>query len=151
MSPDEAARFVGVSMVHRSEVGAVVALDHVDFAVPAGALTAVVGPSGSGKSSLLRVLACVDRPTSGEVWIEGDRVDHLTTRPRRRLRRRRLGYLFQRPGDNLLPYLTVAEHVAMAARLRGAEVDVAALLELVGLGGRDRHRPSELSGGEQQR
>ena len=147
-----AARFVGVSIVHRSEVGAVVALDAVDLAVPAHALTAVVGPSGSGKSSLLRVLACVDRPSSGEVWIGDERVDQLGTRARRRVRRHRVGYLFQRPGDNLLPYLTVAEHVSMAARLRGAhDVDVDSLLEVVGLAGRHRHRPAELSGGEQQR
>ena len=148
---ERVARCVAVSKVHPSESGDVIALDRVDLAVPIGALTAIVGPSGSGKSTLLRLLACVDRPTSGEVWIDGARVDGLGTRRRRTVRRRRLGYLFQRPADNLLPDLSVAEHVELAARLRGATVDVGALLEVVGLGGRGDHRPAQLSGGEQQR
>jgi ABC-type lipoprotein export system ATPase subunit len=147
----DAARCVGVTRVHRTATGAVVALDGVDVSIPAGALTVIAGPSGSGKSSLLRLLACVDRPTSGEVWIDGARVDGLDTRRRRRIRRRRLAYLFQRPADNLLPYLTASEHIELAAGLRGTAVDADGLLALVGLRGRRDHRPAQLSGGEQLR
>jgi ABC-type lipoprotein export system ATPase subunit len=140
-----------VSQRYGRDSGNVAALEAVDLRVATGTLTAVVGPSGSGKSTLLRLLACVDRPTSGEVWIDGQRVDHLATRRRRKTRRRRLGYLFQRPADNLVPYLSVHDHVVLAARLRGATVDVAPLLDLVGLSGREDHLPAQLSGGEQQR
>jgi ABC-type lipoprotein export system ATPase subunit len=147
----EVASCVRVTQVHPNETGAVVALDTIDLSIPAGALTVVAGPSGSGKSSLLRLLGCIDRPASGEVWIDGERVDDLDTKRRRLVRRRRLGYLFQRPADNLLPYLSVAEHVELGAKLRRATVDVEALLDVVGLGPRRNHRPAQLSGGEQQR
>src|SRR4051794_1762868 len=147
----EVASCVRVSQMHESDTGVVVALDAVDLSVPAGALTVVAGPSESGKSSLLRLLACIDRPTSGQVWIDGGRVDDLDTKGRRNVRRQRLGYLFQRPADNLLPYLSVAEHVELAARLRHATVDVDFVVDLVGLGPRRNHLPAQLSGGEQQR
>jgi ABC-type lipoprotein export system ATPase subunit len=137
--------------VYESPTGNVVALDRVDVDVSPGALTVIAGPSGSGKSSLLRLLACIDRPTNGEVWIDGERVDALATRRRRWIRRRRLAYLFQRPADNLLPYLTVAEHVELAAKLRSAEANVDELLDVVGLRGRRDHVPAQLSGGEQLR
>jgi putative ABC transport system ATP-binding protein/macrolide transport system ATP-binding/permease protein len=117
-------------------------------------VTVVVGPSGSGKSSLLRLLACIDRPDTGEVVLAGQRVDRLRGRARRRLRRRQVAYLFQRPGDNLLPYLDAVGQVQLAAQLRGAPVGTAAALELLdrlGLADRAGHRPAQLSGGEQQR
>jgi putative ABC transport system ATP-binding protein/macrolide transport system ATP-binding/permease protein len=117
-------------------------------------VTVVVGPSGSGKSSLLRLLACVDRPDSGEVRVAGQRVDALGARARRKLRQRQVAYLFQRPGENLLPYLDAVGQVRLAAQLRGARVgddEVHALLDRLGLGARGDHRPAQLSGGEQQR
>ncbi|MGY1809801.1 ABC transporter ATP-binding protein [Blastococcus sp. SYSU D00669] len=143
-----------VVKTYRTATESVTALDGVTLAIPRARVTVVVGPSGSGKSSLLRLLACVDRPDSGEVRVAGQRVDALRTRARRKLRQRQVSYLFQRPGENLLPYLDAAGQVRLAAQLRGARVsdaDVHALLDRLGLGARADHRPAQLSGGEQQR
>ncbi len=97
----------------------VAALRGVDLDLPAGTFTALVGPSGSGKSTLLRLLACVDRPDEGQLTVAGHRVERLSRSGRVRLRRRRLGFVFQAPADNLLDYLTVAQHLRLAAQLRG--------------------------------
>src|SRR3954465_9779501 len=104
--------------------------------------------------SLLRLLACIDRPDSGEVRVAGQRVDRLRARPRRALRQRQVAYLFQRPGENLLPYLDAVAQVRLAASLRGAPVTAGAargLLDGLGRRGRADHLPGQLSGGEQQR
>jgi ABC-type lipoprotein export system ATPase subunit len=149
-----AARCSEVVKTYRTAAESVTALDRVTLQIPRGRVTVVVGPSGAGKSSLLRLLACIDRPDTGAVHIGGLRVDALRARGRRRLRRRHVSYLFQRPGDNLLPYLRAAEQVRLAASMRGAPVDddeIHALLDRLGLGSRAGHRPAQLSGGEQQR
>jgi ABC-type lipoprotein export system ATPase subunit len=130
------------------------ALTAVDKEFPAGRVTTIVGPSGSGKSSLLRILACVDRPTSGSVRVGGQEIAELGVRKRRALRRTAVGYVFQNPTDNLVEYLRGAEQVRLAARLRGLRPDPAEidrLLELLGLTGRADHLPVQMSGGEQQR
>jgi putative ABC transport system ATP-binding protein len=152
--PDLAAACRDVVKTYRTASESVTALDGVGVEIPRARVTVVVGPSGSGKSSLLRLLACVDRPDSGEVRVADQRVDRLRARARRRLRRSDVAYLFQRPGDNLLPYLDAAGQVRLAARLRGrpmTDAEVTALLDRLGLGARAAHRPGELSGGEQQR
>ena len=144
----------GVVKTYRTATESVTALAGVTLSIPRAQVTVVVGPSGSGKSSLLRLLACVDRPDSGEVRVAGHRVDRLRARARRRLRRREVAYLFQRPGENLLPYLDAAAQIRLAAQLRGARVsddDVTGLLDRLGLAARADHRPAQLSGGEQQR
>ena len=153
-SDGPAAACRDVVKTYRTATESVTALDGVTLAIPRARVTVVVGPSGSGKSSLLRLLACVDRPDSGEVRVAGQRVDSLGARGRRRLRRRQVAYMFQRPGENLLPYLDAAAQVRLAAQLRGARVTddrITDLLARLGLEGRADHRPGQLSGGEQQR
>jgi putative ABC transport system ATP-binding protein len=138
-----------VVKTYRTRSGEVRALRGVTAAVPARSLTAVVGPSGSGKSTLLRLVAGLDRPTSGSLMVLGTDVARASGRTVRRMRQRRIGYLFQRPSDNFLPHLTVDEHLRLAAGDR-ADTD-ADVLETLGIADRADHLPSELSGGEQQR
>jgi putative ABC transport system ATP-binding protein len=130
------------------------ALDGVDFAVDAGEFGAIMGPSGSGKSTLLHVVGALEPATSGSVALEGERYDGLDDDELTRLRRERMGFVFQ--FFNLLPSLSALENVllpALIARRAGDEARARAddLLRRVGLGGRADHTPSELSGGEQQR
>lgn len=147
-----AAVCAGVVKIYWTATGEVNALKGVDAAFERGAVTAVVGPSGSGKSSLLRILAGLDRATAGQVRVGGTEIGNLSPSKLRRFRRRRVGYVFQRPGDNLVPYLTAEEHLTLAARLRGdRRASADDLLAALGLTGRRRHRPAHLSGGEQQR
>jgi ABC-type lipoprotein export system ATPase subunit len=143
-----------VTKDYRVDRRATPALRGVSKDFPAGRLTVVAGPSGCGKSTLLRLLACVDRPTSGTVTIAGTSVGDLSTRARRRIRRRQVGYLFPDPIENLVEYLTAAEQVRLAAQLRGVRLgadEIATVLGRLGLDHRLDHRPRELSGGEQQR
>jgi len=127
------------------------ALDDVTFSVASGEFLAVVGPSGSGKSTLLNLLGCMDAPTSGSLELFGDSVQDLQDTQRTRLRRERIGFVFQHFG--LLPSLTLAENVALPAFFAGRKASkrVDDLIARVGLEHRRDHRPSELSGGEMQR
>jgi putative ABC transport system ATP-binding protein len=134
-----------------SEVGA---LRGVDLELAPATFTALIGPSGSGKSTLLRLLACVDRPDQGSIQIDGVETATLSRAGRVRLRRRKLGFMFQAQADNLLGYLTVRQHLRLAAQLRGLSThdgQAPALLERLGLAGRADNLPRALSGGEQQR
>jgi putative ABC transport system ATP-binding protein len=151
-----AAECAGVVRIYSIPTGEVHALRGVDARFPRRTMSAVVGPSGSGKSSLLRILAALDRPSAGSVMLAGTPVDQLTARGLRRLRRRSVGFMFQRPADNLLPGVPAVDQVAQAGRLRGmhrrsAEASATELLGDLGLGDRHDHRPEELSGGQQQR
>jgi putative ABC transport system ATP-binding protein len=133
---------------------AVRALDSVSLTVARRESVAIMGPSGSGKSTLLHLLGALDVPTSGEIELGGERFDGLPDVELTRLRRERIGFVFQ--FFNLLPSLTAEENVllpALIAGRRGAEVRdrARALVERVGLGARAHHMPGELSGGEQQR
>jgi ABC-type lipoprotein export system ATPase subunit len=144
----------GVVRRYRVDGSSVVALRGLTLDLARGTVTTLVGPSGSGKSTLLRLLACIDRPDEGTISIDGTDVVRLSRGGRIRLRRRRLGFMFQGPADNLLGYLTVREHLQLGARLRGLstrDTQVDMLLDRLGLADRAGHRPSQLSGGEQQR
>jgi putative ABC transport system ATP-binding protein len=137
---------------YRTATGVVHALRRVDASFAAGRLTVVAGPSGSGKSSLLRVLAGLQRSRSGVIEVDGVDVTHLRPAAMRRLRRRVMGIVLQAPMANLVEQLRAVEQVVLAARLRGVDAGEArALLDALGVGHRADSRPSELSGGEQQR
>ncbi|MCL0061046.1 ABC transporter ATP-binding protein, partial [Dehalococcoidia bacterium] len=130
------------------------ALGGVDVEIREGEYVAVVGPSGSGKSTLLNMIGCLDRPTSGSVFIEGVDVSGCNGSELARIRRQKIGFIFQM--FNLIPTLDALENVMLPmtfAGVRRAERIKRAreLLELVGLSERAKHKPSELSGGEQQR
>ncbi|QGG97181.1 ATP-binding cassette domain-containing protein [Actinomarinicola tropica] len=128
------------------------AVDRVDATIPAGRFTAVMGPSGSGKSTLVHCLAGLDTLTSGEVWLGDVELGALSDRALTRLRRERIGFVFQ--AFNLIPTLTAYENIVLPLQLARRQPDgpwLSEVVDVVGLGDRLAHRPSELSGGQQQR
>ena len=129
------------------------ALRGVDLAVEAGEFLAVVGPSGSGKSTLFHIIGGLTPPTSGQVRVAGQDLAALTDGGRTRLRKRTMGFVFQK--FNLLPNLTARDNIAVARYIGGGDSKPDAQFEevlgLLGIADRLDHRPSELSGGEQQR
>ncbi|HEX8274420.1 MAG TPA: ABC transporter ATP-binding protein [Longimicrobiaceae bacterium] len=127
-------------------------LRDVNFSVSPGEFVAVVGPSGSGKTTLLGLMAGLDRPSRGSVTLDGVDLAALSEDGRARLRRERIGFVFQ--AFQLIPTLTASENVRVPLELGGRDGAAARadeLLERVGLGGRGHHYPTQLSGGEQQR
>jgi ABC-type lipoprotein export system ATPase subunit len=130
--------------------GRVQAVRGVDIELDAGVTAAVVGPSGSGKSSLLRMLAGLDRPTAGSVLLGGVELWGLGERQRARLRARTLTHVYQRPSDNLFGHLTAEAQLRRVAP-RGAEGRVGEWLDRLGLQHCFDHLPGEMSGGERQR
>ena len=129
------------------------ALRGIDADIPAGALTILKGRSGSGKTTLLNILSALDRPTAGEVLFDGQDVARMSEDERTRLRRRRIGFVFQSVA--LIPMMNARENVEFALRLARVRGNLSArameCLRLVGLDKRANHMPQELSGGEQQR
>lgn len=130
------------------------ALDGVDLEIMAHTFTVVMGPSGSGKSSLLYLLGGLDRPTAGEISVNGERLDQMDENALALFRRKTMGFIFQ--SFNLVPSMSALENVAFPMQFAGIPVvqrneKSRNLLEQVGLADRSHHRPSELSGGQQQR
>jgi putative ABC transport system ATP-binding protein len=152
IAAEYAVRAVDVWKTYGSGDAAVTALRGVSVALGRGRFTAVMGPSGSGKSTLMHCLAGLDTVSQGEVFVGDTRLAGLSDRGLTRLRRDRVGFLFQQ--FNLLPTLTAAENITLPLAIAGRRPDAAWLAEVVdavGLGDRLTHRPSELSGGQQQR
>jgi putative ABC transport system ATP-binding protein len=131
--------------------GGIRALDDFSLSVDSGEWIAVMGPSGSGKSTLVNVVGCLDRPTSGEIWLEGQNVANISANELNRVRAEKVGFIFQQ--FHLIPYLTALENVMLAQYFHSMTDQQEALeaLERVGLKDRAQHVPSQLSGGEQQR
>jgi lipoprotein-releasing system ATP-binding protein len=158
-APDVVLRAEGLTKTYPAVSGRVGSGDvelfrGLDLAVRAGEMVSLVGESGAGKSSLLHLLAALDRPTAGEVWFGAERLSGFSGRQASEFRNRKIGYVWQ--FHYLLPEFTAVENVAMPLLARGmgrgAALEQARVwLERVGLGGREEHRSGELSGGEQQR
>lgn len=149
---DEVLRLNDVRKVYGRSRNSVQALAGVSMAFRRNTFTAVMGPSGSGKSTFLHCAAGLDRPTSGNVVLDGQDITAMSERRLTKLRRDRIGFVFQ--DFNLLPALTAVENVTLPLRLAGKRPNrrlVDEVLERTGLSGRRKHRPSELSGGQQQR
>ena len=130
------------------------ALDGVSLSIDRGEFVAVVGQSGSGKSTMMNVLGCLDIPTHGEYYLDGTNVRELSDRELSRIRNRQIGFIFQQ--YNLIQSLTVLENVELPLIYQGVGADerrelAMEALERVGLLGRIKHKPVEMSGGQQQR
>lgn len=151
---DSCIRTVGVRKIHNTRGAPLVALDEVNLEVAAGEFISIMGPSGCGKSTLLHILGGLDRLTSGEVYLNGERVDRLSESDWARRRRAEIGYVFQ--FFNLIGNLTAADNIELPALIHGASASEARrrrteLMKALGIAGRERAVPAELSGGEQQR
>ncbi|GGT23328.1 MULTISPECIES: ABC transporter ATP-binding protein [Streptomyces] len=147
-----AASAFGLTKVHGTGDARVTALDDVSITFRQGEFTAVMGPSGCGKSTLLHCAAGLDTPTSGSVRIGTTELGTLDDRELTRLRRDRIGFVFQ--AFNLLPTLTALENITLPSAIAGRRPDrewLDRVVSMVGLSGRLGHRPAQLSGGQQQR
>ena len=134
-----------------SNGGLIRALDNISLSIAAGEWVAMMGPSGSGKSTMVTLIGCLDRPTSGEIWLDGENVASFSPSDLNRVRAEKIGFVFQQ--FHMIPYLTAVENVMLAQYFHSMTDEKEALdaLERVGLKERAYHLPSQLSGGEQQR
>jgi putative ABC transport system ATP-binding protein len=147
-------KLVGISKIHQAGEIRTRALDRIDLEIEAGEYVAITGPSGCGKSTMLGILGLLDVPDQGEYWFEGQNVAGWSEARLNRLRRGRIGFIFQ--SFNLIEELTVFENVELALEYNGTPARerrerVTAMLAKLGVGHRASHRPSQLSGGQQQR
>ena len=131
--------------------GSIKALDDFSLTVAPGEWVSIMGPSGSGKSTLVNLIGCLDRPTTGEIWLDSQNVASISAVELNRVRAEKIGFVFQQ--FHLIPYLTAVENVMLAQYFHSMTDEKEALeaLERVGLKDRCHHVPSQLSGGEQQR
>jgi putative ABC transport system ATP-binding protein len=131
--------------------GNIRALDDFSLTVAPGEWVSIMGPSGSGKSTLVNLIGCLDRPTTGEIWLDDQNVANISATDLNRVRSEKIGFIFQQ--FHLIPYLTAVENVMLAQYFHSMTDEKEALdaLERVGLKDRCHHVPSQLSGGEQQR
>ncbi|PYX45142.1 MAG: ABC transporter ATP-binding protein, partial [Acidobacteria bacterium] len=127
--------------------GSIKALDDFSLTVAPGEWVSIMGPSGSGKSTLVNLIGCLDRPTTGEIWLDGQNVASISAVELNRVRAEKIGFVFQQ--FHLIPYLTAVENVMLAQYFHSMTDEKEALeaLERVGLKDRCHHVPSQLSGG----
>jgi putative ABC transport system ATP-binding protein len=147
-----AARAERLTKIYGSGRTEVTALDQVSLEIGARSFTAVMGPSGSGKSTLMHCMAGLDSADGGQIWIGTEEITALPERQLTRIRRDRVGFVFQ--AYNLLPVLSAADNITLPLDIAGRSADrewLSTVTETVGLTDRLRHRPTELSGGQQQR
>lgn len=151
--PDRTIEAKNLSMTYRSGNIEVPALKNVSFRVEKGEFIAIMGPSGCGKSTLLHLLGGLMKPTSGRILIDGIDISTLTDSERTAVRRRKIGFVFQR--FNLLPTLSAKGNIELAKKIHGngslGRNGIGEIVEMLGLRGKINSRPAELSGGEQQR
>lgn len=143
-----------VSKLYKMGETVVTALDGVSFNVERGEFLSIMGPSGSGKSTCMNLIGCLDKPTSGEILINGKKVSLMNQNQLAEIRNRTIGFVFQQ--YNLLPNLSVIENVMLPLRYQGVPVAerrkrAEKVLDRMGLSDRLNHKPSELSGGQKQR
>ena len=138
-------------MIKEYRVGEVTirAADGISFETFPGELTVVLGPSGAGKSTVLNIIGGMDRPSSGEIWVEGQNIVGYSDKELTFYRRKKIGFVFQ--FYNLMPNLTALENVELAAQISDNPLDIKEVMEAVELGKRLDNFPAQLSGGEQQR
>jgi len=153
-SSEPIIRLVGLSRQYRMGPTLVSAVAGIDLEIARGESVALVGPSGSGKSTLLNLIGGLDRPSSGEIWVDGENIARASAKRLVEHRRKRIGFVFQ--SFNLLAYRSALENVEVPMMLGGLSraerrQKALGLLERMGLAARTDHRPSQLSGGEQQR
>src|SRR5260370_35628186 len=131
--------------------GVIRALDDISVHVEAGEWLSIMGPSGSGKSTLVNLIGCLDRPSAGEVWLDGRNVAGISSSELHRVRAEKIDFIFQQ--FHLIPFLTAVETVMLAQHFHSMtdEKEATEALRRIGLSERGHHRPSPLSGGEQQR
>jgi len=131
--------------------GSIHALDHISLHVTKGEWLSIMGPSGSGKSTLVNLIGCLDRPSSGEIWLDEQNVAGISSADLNRVRAEKIGFIFQQ--FHLIPFLTAVENFMLAQYFHSMtdEKEAVEALTRVGLGDRAHHLPSQLSGGEQQR
>jgi putative ABC transport system ATP-binding protein len=149
-----AARLDKVSKVYDTAAARITALEQLSWEVGAGEAVALMGPSGCGKTTILNLLGGMDRPTDGDIWVNGVNVASMTERQLEEYRLRQVGFVFQ--FFNLIPSLSAVENLELPMLIAGRPADerrarAEALLEMVGLRQKGFKRPEELSGGEQQR
>jgi len=144
-------RINNVTKLYETKAGELRALDDVSLHVEAGEWLSVMGPSGSGKSTLVNLIGCLDRPSKGEILIDGEDIAQMSAADLNRVRSEKIGFIFQQ--FHLIPYLTAVENIMLAQYFHSMTDQQEALeaLERVGLKERARHLPGQLSGGEQQR
>jgi putative ABC transport system ATP-binding protein len=152
--PDPFIRIRGLKKHYQMGGQVVRALDGLDLDIESHTFTVVMGPSGSGKSTLLYLLGGLDYATSGEIWVDGQRLDQMDENALALFRRRTMGFVFQ--SFNLIPSMTAMENVSFPMQFAGVspsmrKTQARTILDQVGLGNRADHKPTELSGGQQQR